>query len=122
MVLGKPRVQQRDLFRKIKETLELGLMAIRPGIRVSEIDRLMRKHLAPEGTYSHHSGHGVGLSYHEEPRIVPYNNTELKPNMVITLEPGIYLSDHGIRLEHLVVVTTAGCDVISRFNHTFEQE
>jgi Xaa-Pro dipeptidase len=118
--MGKPRPKQRELFLKIMETLELGISAIKPGIPAAEIDQLMRKHLAPEGGYGHHSGHGVGLAYHEEPRIVPYNRTELMPNMVIALEPGIYSSGYGIRLEHLVVVTLTGCEVISRFNHTFE--
>jgi Xaa-Pro aminopeptidase len=120
IVLGKPRLKQLELFKKIKETLELGLAAIRPGIRAAEIDRIMRRHLAAEGEYSHHSGHGVGIAYHEEPRIVPYNNTELKPNMVITLEPGIYTRDFGIRLEHIVVVTRSGCELLSEFNHRFE--
>jgi Xaa-Pro dipeptidase len=120
-VLGKPRIQQRELFLKIRETIELGISAIRPGARAAEIDRIMRKHLGTEGEYSHHSGHGVGLNYHEEPRIVPYNNMELKPDMVITLEPGIYAKDFGIRLEHIVTVTRSGCETISRFNHRFEE-
>jgi Xaa-Pro dipeptidase len=121
IALGKPRLKQRELFLKIKETLELGISAIRPGARASEIDRILRKHLAPEGVYNHHSGHGVGLAYHEEPRIVPYNDTELRPNMVITLEPGIYAKESGIRLEHIVVVTRSGCEILSKFDHRFEQ-
>jgi len=52
----------------------------------------MRQHI---GNYPHHSGHGVGTIYHEEPRIVPYNSTRLLPGMVIALEPGIYEKDYG---------------------------
>jgi Xaa-Pro dipeptidase len=121
IVLGKPRLKQRELFLKIKETLELGITAIRPGVRASEIDRIMRKNLAPVGGYGHHSGHGVGLAYHEEPRIVPYNNMELRPNMVIALEPGIYAKEFGIRLENIVLVTRSGCEILSKFDHCLEQ-
>jgi len=55
--------------------------------------------------------------YHEDPRIVPYNNTTLQPNMIIALEPAIYKKDYGIRLEHLVVVTKNGCEVLTKFQH-----
>ena len=82
----------------------------------------MREHLSSAGGYKHHSGHGVGLTYHEDPRIVPYNDTELVPNMVITLEPAIYQKGYGIRLEHLIVVTQKGCEILSEFNHRFERE
>jgi len=120
IVLGKPTAGQQELFNKIKDTLEMGIKALKPGVRACDIDSLMRKQLAPMGEYSHHSGHGVGLAYHEEPRIVPYNETELRPNMVIALEPGIYNRDFGIRLEHLAVITENGSEVISKFDHFFE--
>ncbi|MCX6262691.1 MAG: Xaa-Pro peptidase family protein [Bacteroidia bacterium] len=107
---------------KKKETLELGISVVKPGIRASAIDQLMREHLSSTGGYKHHSGHGVGLAYHEEPRIVPYNDTELVPNMVIALEPAIYQNGYGIRLEHLVVVTLEGCKILSEFKHRFERE
>ena len=121
VVVGKPSKKQKELFVRIKETLDLAIGAIRPGITALEIDKLMRKNLESMGEYGHHSGHGVGLAYHEEPRIVPYNNTVLAPNMVIALEPGLYMDDYGIRLEHLVVVTQSGCELISGFNHRFDQ-
>ena len=55
--------------------------------------------------------------YHEEPRIVPYNDMELASNMVIALEPAIYKKDYGIRLEHMVVVTEYGCEILTKFQH-----
>jgi Xaa-Pro dipeptidase len=58
---------------------------------------------------------------HEEPRVVPYNTMVLQPGMVIALEPAVYKNEYGIRLEHLVVVTTEGCEVLTKFNHCFEQ-
>ena len=101
----------------VKEALDIAINAIRPGVMAMEIDRLMRKHI---GNFPHHGGHGVGTMYHEEPRIVPYNDMELLSNMVIALEPAIYHDGYGIRLEHLVVVTQTGCEIMSKFNHRFE--
>ena len=116
-VAGSPSPLQSAMFQRVKEALNLGIRAIRPGVRASTIDRLMREHLAVLGTYSHHSGHGLGVTYHEEPRIVPYNDLELAPNMVVALEPGVYRDGQGVRLEHVTVVTEDGCEVLSRFQH-----
>lgn len=120
IVLGKPTNQQSDHFKMVKEALELGVNAIKSGVRAKAIDQLMRKHLSSAGKYGHHSGHGVGIAYHEEPRIVPYNDIVLEPNMVIALEPAIYHDNYGIRLEHIVAVTRTGCEVLSQFKHRFE--
>jgi Xaa-Pro dipeptidase len=118
IAVGNPTSSQKQNFTLVKEALEIGISTIRPGVQAREIDALMRKHI---GNYPHHSGHGVGTMNHEEPRIVPYNKTELQPNMVIALEPAIYEKDFGIRLEHLVVVTETGCEILTKFQHCFEQ-
>jgi Xaa-Pro aminopeptidase len=118
IIIGQPSASQKKNFTLVKEALEIGIRAIRPGVGAMEIDALMRKHI---GNYPHHSGHGVGTMNHEEPRIVPYNKTELQQNMVIALEPAIYENDFGIRLEHLVVVAETGCEVLTKFQHCFER-
>lgn len=117
VVAGSASPLQSALFQRVQEALNLGIQAIRPGVKASAIDRLMREHLAALGTYSHHSGHGLGVTYHEEPRVVPYNDLELAPNMVVALEPGVYRDGQGVRLEHVTVVTEDGCEVLSRFQH-----
>ena len=109
---------QKLSFALVKEALDIGIGAIRPGVQAKEVDRLMRAHI---GHYTHHSGHGVGTQYHEEPRIVPYNATELAAGMVIALEPAIYEKDYGVRLEHLIVVTETGSEILTKFEPCFEQ-
>ncbi len=121
IVMGTPTQEQRNVFALVKEALEIGIGAIRPGVQAKQIDFEMRRHLKSEGDFGHHGGHGLGVVYHEEPRIIPYNTMLLQPRMVIALEPAVYKNDYGIRLEHLVAVTNNGCEVLTKFIHRFEQ-
>lgn len=122
IVIGKPTAEQSKHFKLIQQALQSAIDFIKPGIKANEVDQMMRKHLLSMGEYGHHSGHGVGTNNHEEPRIVPYNEMVLEANMIIALEPAIYINGYGIRLEHLVVVTETGCETISKFRHCFGQE
>lgn len=119
MVIGKPTAAQINDFNRISDALTICIEAVKPGIPVNTIDQIMREFLAPAGEYNHHSGHGVGVENHEEPRVTPYNQILLEPDMVIALEPGVYRNGYGIRLEHMVVVTTKGCEILSEFKHQF---
>ena len=64
------------------------------------------------GTYFCHGlGHSVGLFIHEEPRLSPNDQTVLQPNMIETVEPGIYVPGFGgVRIEDMVIVTEDGCE------------
>jgi len=64
------------------------------------------------------SGHGLGASWHEEPRIVPGSKTVLEAGMVVALEPGVYASGEGVRVEHVVLVTDDGFQLLS--GHTLD--
>jgi Xaa-Pro aminopeptidase len=121
IIIGEPTAEQSKHFKLIQQALQSAIDFIKPGIRANEVDQLLRKHLSSAGGYGHHSGHGVGTSNHEEPRITPYNEMLLEPNMVIALEPAIYRNGYGIRLEHMVIVTYIGCEVLSKFNHQFKK-
>jgi Xaa-Pro dipeptidase len=121
IVVGKPSEEQSNYFKLIQYALQSAINFIKPGVKAKEVDQLLRRHLSSVGDYGHHSGHGVGTTNHEEPRIVPYNEMILEKNMVIALEPAIYTNGFGIRLEHLVLVTETGCETISEFKHRFEQ-
>jgi Xaa-Pro aminopeptidase len=61
------------------------------------------------GHFGHGLGHGVGLEVHEEPRLSPRSTDTLKPGMVVSVEPGIYLAGrYGVRIEDICLVTTTG--------------
>ena len=117
LVLGAASEPFKKLHGVVFEALDFARSLIAPGIRASEIDAQVRAFIRDRGyePYAHHTGHGIGVSYHEAPRIVPYNYETLAAGMVICLEPGIYDPlIGGVRLEDVVLVTENGCEVLSR--------
>lgn len=114
---GKPAGRYHDLRAVAGEALDLALSLLRPGAVAGDIDRQVRAFITQRGytPYPHHTGHGIGVCYHEAPRIVADDPTVLAPGMVIALEPGIYLpGEGGVRLEDVALVTANGCEVLTR--------
>jgi Xaa-Pro dipeptidase len=109
--------RQKAMRGAAAEALDFAISLIKPGVPANEIDRKVRAFIAEAGfpVYPHHTGHGVGTSPHEEPRIVPYNTTPLAPGMVIMLEPGIYYpKEDAVRLEDAVLVTSDGAEILTQ--------
>jgi Xaa-Pro aminopeptidase len=114
--VGEPPAELKKIYQVVLDTLRMGVSSVRPGLRAGDLDQKLRAAIQNKGfpVYPHHSGHGIGASYHEEPRIVPYNSLPLEPGMVIALEPGIYLPGvGGVRLEDVVLVTGDGCELLT---------
>lgn len=113
----EPSDKQRAMHRVVQDALDYAISLIRPGVVASEVDRKVREFMERHGypVYPHHTGHGVGVSIHEEPRITPYNDVELQAGMVIMLEPGIYFpGETSCRLEHGLLITADGADVLTK--------
>jgi Xaa-Pro aminopeptidase len=119
LVIGHATSAQNRLLDQVAEVLAGLIKRVRPGMTACELDAIARAKIANlGGAYEHHTGHGLGASWHEEPRIVPYNTMELKPGMVLALEPAIYFEGQfGVRLESVVLVTEDGADVLTGFKH-----
>ncbi len=114
-------------FKKIYDiVLKAQLKAIercREGISSGELDRVARKFISSKGygeNFGHGLGHGVGLEVHEEPVINKGVKTILKENMVITIEPGIYIKNFGgVRIEDMVIVKKNKCEVLYKSRKDF---
>lgn len=116
--LGSPAPLLREIHRIVLEANQKAIRAIRPGRRGNEIDEVARHHIAKAGYgeyFGHGLGHSLGLEIHESPSFSSACKTELKPGMLLTVEPGIYLPGRlGVRIEDVILVTRNGCEVLSQ--------
>lgn len=109
IAVGEPRPGARARHHAVRDALARLVEAARPGACAGDLDALGREGL----DYPHHTGHGLGAGWHEEPRIVPGSSTRLEPGMVIAFEPGSYGDGLGVRVEQVVLVIDDGCEVLS---------
>jgi len=115
--IGPATLKQREIYDVVQRAQDAALEIIRPGIQACAADRVAREVISRYGygkNFGHSLGHGVGRLVHEEPNLAAKDQTVLEPGMVVTIEPGIYLPGWGgVRIEDLVVVTDAGCEVLT---------
>lgn len=115
--LGAPRPRERSAYQAVLIAQQAAVGAVTSGATCMEVDEAARGILRKEGfgeAFSHSTGHGVGLEIHEAPRIGAGQKSRLEAGMVITIEPGIYFpGEFGIRIEDMVAVTRAGCEVLT---------
>ena len=115
---GRVSERQRLLFQAVREAQLTAIDAVKAGVKARSVDRKARQVLKKfklDKAFSHSTGHGVGLEIHEQPRIGPREDVRLASGMVITIEPGAYVDGlGGVRIEDVVVVTSTGCQVLTR--------
>lgn len=111
-VVGTLDEQLDRAYEVVLEAQRLAREGVRPGMTGAEVDALARDYIAQSGFgeyFTHRTGHGLGLDVHEEPYIVRGNREPLKPGMVFTIEPGIYLPGKGgVRIEDDLLLTEEG--------------
>ncbi|MCX8095488.1 MAG: Xaa-Pro peptidase family protein [Caldisericia bacterium] len=105
---GKQSDEFMKAFQVVFDAQRLGIENIKSNIKANEIDAESRNYINNMGYgkyFGHGLGHGVGLEIHEKPALNPRDETVLKENMVVTIEPGIYIENKfGIRIEDIVVI------------------
>jgi Xaa-Pro aminopeptidase len=110
---GTPSATQQRMFDVVLAAQQAGVDAVHAGQRGDAIDEACRTIIRDAGwadAFSHGTGHGVGLEIHEDPRVSFASTATLAPGHVVTVEPGVYLPEHGgVRIEDTVVVTDGGC-------------
>jgi len=116
-VAGKPDKTYLERLRVVRRAQLAGIEAIRAGVSCRQVDLAARRVIDDAGYgkyFGHALGHGVGLAVHEDPRLSSRSRKKLRPGMVVTVEPGIYLPGWGgIRLENMVVVREDGAEVLN---------
>ncbi len=114
VIIGHASPKQLEIYNIVKAAQEAALSAIGPGKVCSELDEVARSIIRNAGygeCFGHSLGHSIGLAVHEKPTMRSTDSSVLKPGMVITVEPGIYIKGFGgVRIEDLVVITEDGHD------------
>lgn len=118
LCVGEPAsATARRMVEVVAESQRAGVGAVRAGAEGKAVDETCRNVIAEAGwaeAFLHSTGHGVGLEIHEEPRVASTSTDTLAAGHVVTVEPGVYLPEHGgVRIEDTVVVTGDGCIVLT---------
>ncbi|MFC0452095.1 M24 family metallopeptidase [Rhodococcus jostii] len=119
--MGEPDPAVAAKFAVLEEAQAAAVDLVRPGVTAEAVDAAARDLLAARGlaeVFVHRTGHGIGLSVHEEPYIVSGNGIELAEGMAFSVEPGIYFrGEWGARIEDIVIVTADGCEPVNTRPH-----
>ncbi len=113
-----------ELYRIVLDAQLAAIAQVKPGRRMCDVDEVARSMITRSGfgdEFSHGLGHGLGLDVHEAPSLSWRSDEPLRPGMVVTVEPGIYISGvGGVRIEDDVLVTQKGHRVLSRLDKALE--
>ena len=117
IVPAKPSKLYTKIYSLVLKANMSAIAAAKPGMTCGKLDRVARKIIEDAGfgkCFGHSLGHGVGIEIHETPGVRKGDKTVLKPGMLVTIEPGVYLEGNlGVRIEDLILVTEDGCEVLS---------
>lgn len=112
LALGSVTDKQKEIYCIVLEAQKAGCKAVKEGLSCKDADRTCRDIIEGCGYgsfFGHGTGHGLGLEIHEAPTLNAKSHEVLRENMVVTLEPGIYLpKEFGVRIEDLAIVTPSG--------------
>lgn len=119
--LGSPSARYREMYDVLQAAQAAQVAAVAPGMTCEQLDAVGRGILADAGLgeyFIHRTGHGIGLSTHEEPYIVEGNSLALEPGMAFSIEPGFYLAgEFGARIEDIVICEASGARVLNSQPH-----
>ena len=116
-VLGAASKEQRRVYKSVQRAQAAGLKAARAGIACAALDAVCRDIITEDGygdNFIHTTGHGLGKEVHEDPRLGKTSEVFLEADMVVTIEPGIYIEGTmGVRIEDTVLITENGCEILT---------
>ncbi len=109
--VGGATKEMIDVYEAVREAEKIGAGALKDGVKCFDVDKAVRDYLTEKGygdKFVHGTGHGVGLEIHEAPTLNTKSDEVLKDNMVVTVEPGVYIEGSlGVRIENLYIVGRA---------------
>jgi Xaa-Pro aminopeptidase len=119
MMMGKPTEKQEKYFEIMVKMQDAALDKFGPVVKCSDVDRATINVAREQGVADyllHHTGHGIGLEGHEPPWLDQGNDELLRPGMVVSCEPGIYVPGFaGFRHSDTVLITKEGAELITSY-------
>ncbi|WP_295621000.1 aminopeptidase P family protein [uncultured Methanobrevibacter sp.] len=104
--------RQEEISDIVLEAHDKAVDAVKEGVKACEIDKVARDIITEYGygdNFIHSTGHSLGMDIHENPSLSLRDQTVLEKNMLVTVEPGIYLEgEFGVRIEDIVLVDKKG--------------
>jgi Xaa-Pro aminopeptidase len=125
LMIGRVQPKIKEIYKVVLESQLAAIKFLRPGVTTQQADRVARDVIDRAGYkdyFGHGLGHGIGREIHELPSLRKTGGEEeLRPGMIVTVEPGIYIPGvGGVRIEDDVLITHSGCEVLSSLDKTFE--
>jgi Xaa-Pro aminopeptidase len=116
---GRPSRRQQRMFDAVRDALELANALCRPGAVGGDVDAAVRASLSGSGDpYPHHTGHGLGVRWWQEPAITRYSRDRIDEGAIVAVEPALYDAEvGGVRLEHTLRVRAGGNELLTRHQH-----
>lgn len=125
ILIGRVSEKIKRIYKVVLEAQLAAINFLRPGVTTMQADRVARDIIERAGygkQFGHGLGHGIGREIHELPAMRKTGaEEELRPGMIVTVEPGIYLpGEGGVRIEDDVLITHSGCEVLSSLPKAME--
>lgn len=124
LIVGSPSPEQERFFRSMLEARKIAFENIKAGVKCSDVDRAVRRFFKEKGLiehWRHHTGHGIGLDFHEAPFFDIGDDTVLEEGMVMSVEPGVYVSRlGGFRHSDTILIREDGFELITHYPDQLE--
>ena len=125
LMIGRVGNRMKQIYKTVLDAQQAAIKFLRPGVTTRQADQVARDVIADAGfakEFGHGLGHGIGRDIHEMPSMRKNGGEEeLKPGMIVTVEPGIYLpGEGGVRIEDDVLITHSGCELLTSLDRSLE--
>ncbi|WP_342513581.1 Xaa-Pro peptidase family protein [Sporosarcina sp. FSL K6-1522] len=115
-IIGEASDKQKEIYDIVLQSNEAGINAVQAGVPLKTFDIAARNVIIDQGYgdyFNNRVGHGLGIEVHEEPSIHQNNEQLAEKGLVFTIEPGIYIPEHGgVRIEDTVYINEKGETVV----------
>ena len=122
-VFGTASVQQKEMYETVLQAQQVAFQMMKPGMKANEVHQAVQSFIDStqfKGRFIHSTGHSLGLAVHDGGGLTPDTTMELQENMILTVEPGVYLPGvGGVRIEDDVCVKKEGIEVLTHSPRTF---